>query len=81
MFAKFFPSNYGNFQGSTPFKSRNFHRPEVLVTFDSSYKQETLPITSDDATVVDFLLNTDSSIHLDLQSLELKIEATIKKRL
>ena len=55
-----------------------FNRPEVLITFDNSYEQETFPITSDDATLVEFLLNTNRNIYLDLQSLELKIEAKTK---
>ena len=50
----------------------------MLVTFDNSYEQETLPITSNVATVVETLLNTDRNIYLDLQSLVLKNEATIK---
>ena len=36
--------------------------------------KKTPPITSDDATVVEFLLKTDHNIYLDLQSLELKID-------
>ena len=42
-----------------------FNNHEVLVTFDNSYEQETLPITSDDAIVIEILL----IIYLDLQSL------------
>ncbi len=50
-----------------------FVKPEVLVSFDNAYEQETLPITSDIATVVEFVLNTDRNTYLDLQSLELKV--------
>ena len=56
-----------------------FSKPEVLVTFDNSFEQETLPITSNDAPVFEFVLTTDRNIYLDLQSVELKVEAKIGK--
>ena len=56
-----------------------FSKPEVLVTFDNSFEQETLPITSNDAPVFEFVLTTERNIYLDLQSVELKVEAKIGK--
>ena len=56
-----------------------FTKPDVLVTFDNSYEQETLPVTTENATVIEFQLNTDRNIYLDLQSIELKLNATITR--
>ena len=53
-----------------------FSKPEVLVSFDNSFEQETLPVT---APVFEFVLTTDRNIYLDLQSVELKLEAKIGK--
>ena len=50
-----------------------FSKPEVLVSF------ETLPVTAHDAPVFEFVLTTDRNIYLDLQSVELKLEAKIGK--
>ena len=52
-----------------------FSKPEVLVSFDTSFEQETLPVTAHDAPVFEFVLTTDGNIYLDLQSVELKLEA------
>ena len=54
----------------------NFNHSEKSVTFDNSYEQETLPITFDDATVVE--LNNDCNFYFDLQSLKLKIRQQLK---
>ena len=56
-----------------------FSKPEVLVSFDNSFEQETLPVTAHDAPVFEFVLTTDRNIYLDLQSVELKLEAKIGK--
>ncbi len=56
-----------------------FVKPEVLVSFDNAYEQETIRITSDNAAVVEFEMNTDRNTYLDLQGLELKVQATIRR--
>ena len=56
-----------------------FSKPEVLVSFDNSFEQETLPVTAHDAPVFEFVLTTDRNIYLDLQSVELKLEAKMKR--
>ena len=56
-----------------------FSKREVLVSFDNSFEQETLPVTAHDAPVFEFVLTTDRNIYLDLQSVELKLEAKIGK--
>ena len=56
-----------------------FSKPEVLVSSDNSFEQETLPVTAHDAPVFEFVLPTDRNIYLDLQSVKLKLEAKIGK--
>ena len=51
-----------------------FSKPEVLVSFENSFEQETLPVTAHDAPVFEFVLTTDRNIYLDLQSVELKLK-------
>ena len=56
-----------------------FSKPEVLVSFDNSFEQETLLVTAHHAPVFEFVLTTDRNIYLDLQSVDLKLEAKIGK--
>ena len=49
------------------------------MSFENSFEQETLPVTAHDVPVFEFVLTTDQNIYLDLQSVELKLEAKIGK--
>ena len=64
---------------ATHFSLDIFSKPEVLVSFNNCFEQETLPVTAHDAPVFEFVLTTDRNIYLDLQSVELKLEAKIGK--
>ena len=73
------PSTYGISQSSQALKSRFcFQKLEVLMKLDIWFEQDILPISSDDFTVIQFLLTTDRNIPLDLKTLVLKIEAIIR---
>ena len=56
-----------------------FHKPNVLVSFENAFEQETLPQSNDNGQTLEFVLTTDRNIYLDLQSIELKVTATIQK--
>ena len=56
-----------------------FSKPEVFVSFENFFEQETLPVTAHDAPVFEFALTTDRIIYLHLQSLELTLESKIGK--
>ena len=56
-----------------------FSKSEVFVTSGNSFEQETAPVTSSNAPVVEFVPTTDRHFYLDLKNLELKVETNIGK--
>ena len=56
-----------------------FSKSVVLVTFGNSFEQETAPVTSSNAPVVEFVTKTDRHLYFDLKNIELKVETYIGK--
>ena len=61
------------------FRDRFLWQPEVLATFGNSFVQKTLPVFSSNVPMVEFVVTTDRSICLDLQSNEIKVATNVGK--
>ena len=54
-----------------------FQKPPVLVSFNDSQQVEILPNSSPNSKILDFNLQTDRNVYLDLETIELKVTVKI----